>query len=59
MGDRGTLGGNREPSGVVHYFSPPPAELAEPLLELAGLFFPPAEFALFPPVAPLLLLMLV
>jgi hypothetical protein len=40
-------------SGV--YFSPPPAGLAEPFAELAGLFLPAIELALLvPPVWPLI-----
>lgn len=40
----------------VIYFVPPPAELADPLAELAGLFLPLIELALFvPPALPLII----
>lgn len=43
---------------ALSYFSPPPAELAEPLALLDGLFFPLIELALFVPPALLLLIIL-
>lgn len=38
------------------YFSPPPAELAEPFALLLGLFLPPIELALLVPPALLLII---